>query len=115
MGTGPEISARVVSQAPCEDLALVSLRPTPKTLVEAQLGTSSEVQAGDRVIALGYPAAFEERGSDRTLQASEGIVPRRPARPGWGTRRRHCRRSSSTRRRSTAGNSGGPLFNRRAR
>lgn len=26
------------------------------------------------MIALGYPSAFEERVSDRTLQASEGIV-----------------------------------------
>ncbi len=28
LGDGAEVSARVVSQAPCEDLALISLRPT---------------------------------------------------------------------------------------
>ena len=111
VGTGPEISARVVSQAPCEDLALVSLRPTPKTLVEAQLGTSSKVQAGDRVIALGYPAAFEERVSDRTLQASEGIVSAPTGKTRLGNASPSLPEVIQHQAPLNGGNSGGPLFN----
>lgn len=74
IGENAPVSGRVVSQAPCEDLALISLRPTPKGLVDGRLGSSARVRAGDRVMALGYPSAFEKEPTERRLQASEGIV-----------------------------------------
>ncbi|MBE2319394.1 trypsin-like peptidase domain-containing protein [Solirubrobacter sp. CPCC 204708] len=111
VGGGTEMSARVVSQAPCEDLALVSLRPTPKNLVEAQLGTSSKVAAGDRVIALGYPSAFEERVSDRTLQASEGIVSAPTGKSTLGKASPSLPEVIQHQAPLNGGNSGGPLFN----
>jgi serine protease Do len=108
---GTEVSARVVSQAPCEDLALVSLRPTPKKLVEAALGTSAKVAAGDRVIALGYPSAFEERLNDRTLQASEGIVSAPTGKTSLGASSPSLPEVIQHQAPLNAGNSGGPLFN----
>lgn len=110
---GTEVSARVVSQAPCEDLALVSLRPTPKSLVEAKLGSSNKIAAGDRVIALGYPSAFEERLSDRTLQASEGIVSAPTGKTTLGVASPSLPEVIQHQAPLNAGNSGGPLFNER--
>lgn len=110
---GTEVSARVVSQAPCEDLALVSLRPTPKSLIEAKLGSSSKLAAGDRVIALGYPSAFEERLSDRTLQASEGIVSAPSGKTTLGKASPALPEVIQHQAPLNGGNSGGPLFNER--
>ncbi|MDA0182216.1 trypsin-like peptidase domain-containing protein [Solirubrobacter phytolaccae] len=110
---GTEISARVVSQAPCEDLALVSLRPTPKSLVEAKLGSSGKVAAGDRVVALGYPSAFEERLSGRTLQASEGIVSAPTGKTSLGAASPALPEVIQHQAPLNGGNSGGPLFNER--
>lgn len=110
---GTEVSARVVSQAPCEDLALVSLRPTPKTLIEAKFGTSAKVAAGDRVIALGYPSAFEERINDRALQASEGIVSAPTGKTSLGLASPSLPEVIQHQAPLNAGNSGGPLFNER--
>ena len=111
LGDGAEVSARVVSQAPCEDLALISLRPTPKNLIEAKLGTSAKVAAGDRVIALGYPSAFEERINDRTLQASEGIVSAPTGKTSLGLASPSLPEVIQHQAPLNGGNSGGPLFN----
>lgn len=110
---GAEVSARVISQAPCEDLAVVSLRPNPPGLVSATLGDSDKVQAGDRVTALGYPSAFESNIGNRRLQASDGIVSASsgktslgPASPAFPDVIQHQAPLNG-------GNSGGPLFNQR--
>ena len=110
---GTEFSARVVSQAPCEDLALISLRPTPKNLVAAKLGSSAKVQAGDRVTALGYPSAFEDRLSDRKLQASEGIISAPSGKTSLGKASPALPDVIQHQAPLNGGNSGGPLFNER--
>ena len=52
------VSASLVGQAPCDDLAVVELRSAPEDVKALDLGDSAKVQSGDPVIALGYPEAF---------------------------------------------------------
>lgn len=65
--------ARVVAQAPCEDLAIVQLVDKPANLQALPLGDSSQVRAGEHVTALGYPASFENPES-QTVVSTSGTV-----------------------------------------
>ncbi len=65
--------ARVVAQAPCEDLAVIAFsEPTPG-LQALPLGDSSKVKVGQHVTALGYPASFENPERQRVV-ATDGTV-----------------------------------------
>jgi S1-C subfamily serine protease len=106
-----EANAVVLGQAPCEDLAVLELRPKPAGLKQAQLGRARTARAGDRVTVLGYPGAFEESSTDRRLQATDGTVSSgissatlHPALPKYPAVIQHQAPLSP-------GNSGGPLFN----
>jgi S1-C subfamily serine protease len=107
---GDQISARVRGQAPCEDLAVLQLRPVPGSLKSATLGRARGIHAGDRVTALGYPGALESNLTQRKLQATEGTVSSgiaaatiSPGLPKYPALIQHQAPISP-------GNSGGPLF-----
>jgi S1-C subfamily serine protease len=71
---GTEANVAVRGQAPCEDLAVLELRPKPAGLKPAKFGKARSAGAGARVTALGYPGAFEEEATERRLQATDGTV-----------------------------------------
>jgi S1-C subfamily serine protease len=107
---GNEVNAVAVGKAPCEDLAVVQLRPRPSGLRSARLGRGSSVRAGDRVTALGYPGAFEEDISQRRLQTTDGIVSS-PVGPGsLGPDLPELQALIQHQAPISGGNSGGPLF-----
>jgi S1-C subfamily serine protease len=64
---GSEQPAQVVGVDNSNDLAVLRVDPTKVTLTPLPLGNSSEVHAGDSVVAIGNPFGF-----DRTI--TEGIV-----------------------------------------
>ena len=107
-----EVSARVVGAAPCDDLAVLELNTPPSNLVEARLGSSRSVRAGDEVIALGYPGAFEEDISQRQLQATEGSVSSGTSSFSLGGALPDLRAAIQHQAPISPGNSGGPLFDR---
>jgi S1-C subfamily serine protease len=65
-----ERPAEVVGSAPCEDLAVLKVDDTTG-LVTLPLGSQSELEQGDAVVALGYPANAA-LGAD--LAATTGVV-----------------------------------------
>ncbi|MFL5868717.1 MAG: trypsin-like peptidase domain-containing protein [Thermoleophilaceae bacterium] len=103
-----EANASVLGQAPCEDLAVLQLKPVPPGLQSAKLGTSTKVTSGDKVVAMGYPGSFQ---STRTLTGTDGTVSSGVAAgtisndlPKYPALIQHSAPISP-------GNSGGPLFN----
>ncbi len=106
-----EANAKVVGQAPCEDLAVLQLTPKPGGLKAAKLGKASSVTSGDKVVAMGYPGSFESDVSQRRLQGTDGTVSSAAAPgtisddlPKYPALIQHAAPISP-------GNSGGPLFN----
>lgn len=65
--------ARVLAQAPCQDLAVVALAASTPGLKAVPLGDSSKVKPGQHVTALGYPASFANPGR-QTVVATVGTV-----------------------------------------
>jgi putative serine protease PepD len=63
--------ADIYAVAPCEDLAILRT-PAVSALPAVQLGSQSDIQAGDKAISLGYPGNAASTGND--LQANEGTV-----------------------------------------
>jgi S1-C subfamily serine protease len=106
-----ESNARVLGQAPCEDLAVLQLTPKPSGLEAAKLGKASSVTSGDTVVAMGYPGSFESDTTQRRLQGTDGTVSSGAAPgtigddlPKYPALIQHAAPISP-------GNSGGPLFN----
>ncbi len=65
--------ARVVAQAPCEDLAVIAFSERTPGLKALTLGDSSTVELGQHVTALGYPVSFENPEEQRVV-ATDGTV-----------------------------------------
>ena len=65
-----ERPATVVGVAPCEDLAVLKVQNT-QGLKTLPLGSQANVQQGDQVIALGYPASLL---ADSALTTTQGVV-----------------------------------------
>jgi S1-C subfamily serine protease len=65
--------ARVVAQAPCEDLAVIAFSERTPGLKALALGDSSNVELGQHVTALGYPVSFENPAEQRVV-ATDGTV-----------------------------------------
>jgi S1-C subfamily serine protease len=106
-----ESNARVLGQAPCEDLAVLQLSPKPSGLKPAKLGSGKSVTSGDEVVAMGFPGSFEGETSERRLQGTDGTVSSGAAPgtigddlPKYPSLIQHAAPISP-------GNSGGPLFN----
>jgi S1-C subfamily serine protease len=106
-----EANARVLGQAPCEDLAVLELSPKPGGLEAAKLGAASSVTSGDEVVAMGFPGSFEASATERRLQGTDGTVSSGAAPgtisddlPKYPALIQHAAPISP-------GNSGGPLFN----
>jgi S1-C subfamily serine protease len=69
----PTVPARVVSQAPCNDVAVLELTQPPADVTALALGDSAGIASGEQVTALGYPANFQ-RYKQQTVSSTEGSV-----------------------------------------
>src|SRR5262245_51957423 len=56
-------TARILGEAPCSDLAVLELVNAPTDLATLTLGSSSDVQAADPVISMGFPITAQRAGS----------------------------------------------------
>lgn len=65
--------ARIVSQAPCDDVAVVRLLNIPAKLKAIKLGKSADVKSGEHVTAFGYPESFE-KPELQTVVSTKGSV-----------------------------------------
>ncbi len=110
---GSEVNAVVRGRAPCEDLAVLELRPKPSGLKQAELGRARGVRAGDKVTALGFPGAFEEETTERRLQATDGTVSSGVTSASIGDTLPKFPALIQHQAPISPGNSGGPLFNDR--
>ena len=106
-----ESNATVLGQAPCEDLAVLQMRPKPGGLKQATLGSGGSVSSGDKVIALGFPGAFEAQATDRRLQATDGTLSSGAAPGTIGEELPKYPALIQHQAPISPGNSGGPLFN----
>ncbi len=68
---GKQISAKVVAQSPCDDVALLQVERGNFT--PARIGDSGKLSAGEQVVALGFPGTVTDQGSDK-LTITRGIV-----------------------------------------
>ena len=67
-------SATIEGEAPCEDLAVVRLRPVPDGLSAVTFGDSDSAEIGSRVVAGGYPGGFASEIDEREFQATDGTL-----------------------------------------
>jgi S1-C subfamily serine protease len=102
--------ARVLAQAPCDDLAVVQLVNPPAGLKQIKLGTSASVKSGAPVTVLGYPASFSNPET-QTVVSTNGTVSSinvaaepDPSLPKYPSTIQHQAPVNP-------GNSGGPLVN----
>jgi S1-C subfamily serine protease len=100
---GSEYTATVVGTAPQDDLAVIKAAIPSDKLVPATLGDSSTVQAGDAVIAIGYPYGLDQ-------SVTSGIVSGLD-RDSGGQSSRTLSGLIQTDAAINPGNSGGPLLN----
>lgn len=68
LNTGSEYEAKLIGTDPKTDLAVIKIQPE-ETLTVAELGDSSQVQVGERAIAIGNPLGMEFFGS-----TTQGII-----------------------------------------
>jgi len=53
-------NARVIGQAPCEDIAVLEINQNPGGLQAIPFGEDQSVEQGDDVTAVGYPESFQD-------------------------------------------------------
>ncbi len=68
LNTGTEYEAKVIGSDSKTDLAVIKIKPG-ETLTVAELGDSSQIQVGERAIAIGNPLGMEFFGS-----TTQGII-----------------------------------------
>ena len=68
LNTGAEYEAKVIGSDSKTDLAVIKIKPS-ETLTVAELGDSSQIQVGERAIAIGNPLGLEFFGS-----TTQGII-----------------------------------------
>lgn len=102
--------ARVLAQAPCDDLAVVQLVNIPAGLQQVKIGSSAAVKSGEQVTVLGYPASFSNPET-QTVVSTNGTVSSTnvaaapdPSLPKYPSTIQHQAPVNP-------GNSGGPLVN----
>jgi S1-C subfamily serine protease len=102
--------ARILAQAPCDDLAVVQLTNVPPGLTQIKLGSSAKVKSGEQVTVLGYPASFSNPET-QTVVSTNGTVSSPnvaaepdPSLPKYPSTIQHQAPVNP-------GNSGGPLVN----
>jgi S1-C subfamily serine protease len=101
--------AELLAAAPCEDLAVLKIR-NPEGLTEIPLGSQGDLEQGDTVIALGFPAVTTL--NDRFV-ATRGIVSQVKTAwaantgPEWPVYKNMVQTDAAI----NEGNSGGPLVN----
>jgi S1-C subfamily serine protease len=104
-------TARVLAQAPCDDVALVQIVAPPAGLKAFEMGASGAVKPGQHISVLGYPATLEETdsGSSSKLTVTSGTVsnPQTSAQLGAGSPRYPALIQHQAP--VNHGNSGGPL------
>jgi len=74
--------AELLGSAPCEDLAVLKVRSGVAGLRSARLGTGADLEQGETVVALGYPAgaaASDEVTSTRGVVSSASTTFRDPS------------------------------------
>jgi len=69
-GEGPPRAARLVGAAPCDDLALLEVADT-RGLRALELGRGEDVEQGEPVVAIGFPASGADDGA---LASTTGVV-----------------------------------------
>ncbi|MFI1212832.1 S1C family serine protease [Streptomyces sp. NPDC020802] len=110
---GRAVPVRVLGMDPCEDVAVVQLNAQQDDLEELKFADSAEVERGDTVTALGYPASAAAPGSEE-VSFTSGVVqdPDVTATPGSSL----PNLISTIQHSATVnpGNSGGPLLNGKA-
>ena len=107
-GEDMAVPAEVVGVDPQTDLAVLKVDVPPEQLVPAELGSSADLQVGQRAIAIGNPFGRFERtltvgvisALDRTLEMDEGRI------------MRHLIQTDAA---INPGNSGGPLLDSHGR
>lgn len=105
-----KVSARVVGEAPCQDVAVLELVNPPTDLATMPFGEAASVQSGDEVVALGFPISAQRAGQ-AAITSSEGDVSNpdvvgnqiSPALPQYPALIQHTATINP-------GSSGGPLF-----
>ncbi len=101
---GREIAARVVALSPCDDVALLEVERG--NFEPAPVGDSDELEPGEEVVALGYPATYTDQGSSK-LVVTRGIVSK--LNDSLDGKSDLIQTDAAI----NPGNSGGPLVNRR--
>lgn len=104
------VSASIVGQSPCDDLAIVELRSVPEDVEALDLGDSAKVRSGEPVTALGYPEAFGSAEKQKVVSTFGDISSAdvKNAEPDRSLPRYpHVIQHQAT---LNAGNSGGPLL-----
>ncbi len=69
LNTGDEFEAKIIGSDSKTDLAVIKIKPGTTTLTVAELGDSSQVQVGERAVAIGNPLGMEFFGS-----TTQGII-----------------------------------------
>jgi S1-C subfamily serine protease len=105
-------SARLVAAAPCDDLAMLRV-DDPSGMRQFPLGSQSDVEQGDPVVALGYPAnaSLEDKLTSTTGSVSVTHTSLRVPSPDSAPLENVVQTDAAL----SPGNSGGPLIDRRGR
>lgn len=101
---GRAIAARVVALSPCDDVALLEVERG--NFEPAPIGDSEQLEPGEEVVALGYPATYTDQGSSK-LVVTRGIVSK--AHDSFDGKSDLIQTDAAI----NPGNSGGPLVNLR--
>jgi putative serine protease PepD len=103
-----ELSARLVSSYPEQDLAVVKLERVPKGLKAAAIGDSSKVEVGQIVLAMGSPLGLASSVTQGIVSATGRTVTEGSGNGGTGATIANMVQTSAA---INPGNSGGALVN----